>query len=231
MRSKLVEALQSLLPPGAAFASDETSNIYKLEHGLLGALETFFLNSESLPKELDPSTSVLFIEDFERLLGIIPEPDDTTQTRRTRIKDKLNGDKLLTESLLIERVNSFLDTDDTDYGVSGAVGAKASIKQALSAITLTLQVYITKNYPAECGRIRAGMPLSSYEWQHLNFLDVRITQPSSASLASSASVFSAILSNIQKICDQSLAHEKITARIAYTSLSGNLEYFAFSDGL
>ncbi|SPD73839.1 conserved hypothetical protein [uncultured Desulfobacterium sp.] len=80
---KQVAMLQSLLPPGRAWNRDADSNLTKLLTGLAGEFGRIENTCVILMDNVYPDTAVQMISDWERVLGLTPEPDATYEDRQT----------------------------------------------------------------------------------------------------------------------------------------------------
>jgi len=86
----ILESLIALLPPGAALRKDSASNLAALLGVTADSLERLEELAEFVAEDLDPRVTTLFLEDWERVLGL-PECGglaETTAERRAAVVEK-----------------------------------------------------------------------------------------------------------------------------------------------
>lgn len=134
------EQLKQLLPPGQAFPRDPGTTLHDLLDGMSIELARVDARGFALPVEVNPSTTLELLSDWERVTGL---PDrcsgvleETIQGRRNAVLAKLSG--------------------------TGGQSAPYFISVAAA---LGYQVTITEFHPFRVGRSRVGDALTNGAWQ------------------------------------------------------------------
>ena len=150
-----LELLRNLLPPGAAWPTEDDSDLTRLLSAMADELARIHRRALELLEEADPRTTFELLDDFERMLGLPDECTDVIdniQERRDAIVQRLT-------STGGQSIAYFL-------GIAEAIGYEG----------VTIEEYD----PFECGESQCGEPLNGpsavrYEWR-LQVPGARVTE-------------------------------------------------------